>query len=113
MENRKKIKLSILDQTPIRRGSTAREALQESVQLIQLAERLGYTRYWLSEHHNTGTLAGAAPEVLIAHLAGQTQRIRIGSGGVMLPNHSTLKVAENFRLLEALFPNRIDLGIGR
>ena len=113
MENKRKIKLSILDQTPIRSGSTAREALQESVQLIQLAERLGYTRYWLSEHHNTGTLAGAAPEVLIAHLAGETQRIRIGSGGVMLPNHSTLKVAENFRLLEALFPNRIDLGIGR
>lgn len=113
MEKKRTIKLSILDQTPIRRGSSAREALQESVQLIQLADRLGYTRYWLSEHHNTGTLAGAAPEVLIAHLAGETERIRIGSGGVMLPNHSTLKVAENFKLLEALFPNRIDLGIGR
>ncbi len=113
MKNKSDIKLSILDQTPIRRGSSAREALQESVQLVKLAERLGYTRYWLSEHHNTTTLAGAAPEVLIAHLAGETRHIRIGSGGVMLPNHSTLKVAENFKLLEALFPNRIDLGIGR
>jgi luciferase family oxidoreductase group 1 len=74
---------------------------------------LGYTRYWLSEHHNIATLAGAAPEVLIARLAGETKNLRFGSGGIMLPNHSTLKVAENFRLLEALYPGRIDLGIGR
>ncbi len=107
------IKLSVLDQTPIRRGSSASESLQESIQLAKLADKLGYTRYWLSEHHNMASLAGAAPEVLIARLAGETQRIRFGSGGIMLPNHSTLKVAENFRLLEALYPGRIDLGIGR
>lgn len=107
------LKLSVLDQTPIRKGSNAIEALKESAQLIQLADQLGYTRYWLSEHHNTRSLAGAAPEVLIARLAALTSRIRIGSGGIMLPNHSTLKVAENFRLLEALYPGRIDLGLGR
>lgn len=108
-----KLKLSVLDQTPIRRGSNAYEALQESVQLVRLAETLGYTRYWLSEHHNITTLAGAAPEVLLARLGSETKRIRLGSGGIMLPNHSALKVAENFRLLEALFPGRVDLGIGR
>jgi luciferase family oxidoreductase group 1 len=108
-----KLKLSVLDQTPIRRGSNAREALQESIQLAKHTDRLGYTRYWLSEHHNIATLAGAAPEVLIARLAGETKNLRFGSGGIMLPNHSTLKVAENFRLLEALYPGRIDLGIGR
>jgi luciferase family oxidoreductase group 1 len=108
-----KIQLSVLDQTPIRRGSTAHEALQETIQLARLADRLGYSRYWLSEHHNTITLAGASPEILIARLAAETKNIRLGSGGIMLPNHSTLKVAENFRLLEALYPGRIDLGIGR
>ncbi|MBT1703242.1 LLM class flavin-dependent oxidoreductase [Chryseosolibacter indicus] len=107
------MKLSVLDQTPIRRGSNAREALQESVELVKLAESLNYTRYWISEHHNIGTLACAAPEVLIARLGAETKRIRLGSGGIMLPNHSALKVAENFRLLEGLFPGRIDLGIGR
>jgi luciferase family oxidoreductase group 1 len=109
----RKIRLSVLDQSPIRKGSNAVEALQESIQLAKLADRLGFTRYWLSEHHNTRALAGAAPEILIARLAAATKYIRLGSGGVMLPNHSTLKVAENFRLLEALYPNRIDLGIGR
>jgi luciferase family oxidoreductase group 1 len=109
----RKIRISVLDQSPIRRGSNAVEALQESVKLAQLADRLGFTRYWLSEHHNTRSLAGASPEILIARLAAATQHIRLGSGGVMLPNHSTLKVAENFRLLEALYPGRIDLGIGR
>jgi luciferase family oxidoreductase group 1 len=108
-----KLKLSILDQTPIRRGSTAKEALQESIDLIRIAEELGYTRYWISEHHNFSSLAAAAPEVLLARLGAETKTIRIGSGGIMLPNHSTLKVAENFRLLEALFPGRVDLGIGR
>jgi luciferase family oxidoreductase group 1 len=107
------MKLSVLDQTPIRRGSNAVEALQESVKLARLADEWGYTRYWISEHHNFLTLAAAAPEVLIARLAAETKRIRFGSGGIMLPNHSALKVAENFRLLEALYPNRIDLGIGR
>src|SRR6478609_7146268 len=109
----KNIRLSVLDQSPIRRGSNAHEALQESVQLVRIADELGYTRYWLSEHHNTTMLAGSAPEVLIARLAAETTNIRLGSGGIMLPNHSALKVAENFRLLEALYPGRIDLGIGR
>lgn len=107
------LQLSVLDQTPIRRGSNAVEALQESIELVKLADRLGYTRYWLSEHHNTLSLAAAAPEILISRLAAESKRIRLGSGGIMLPNHSALKVAENFRLLEALYPNRIDLGIGR
>ena len=107
------LKLSVLDQTPIRSGSNAREALIESVELVKLAEASGYTRYWISEHHNIGTLACAAPEVLIARLGAETSKIRLGSGGIMLPNHSALKVAENFRLLEGLFPGRIDLGIGR
>jgi luciferase family oxidoreductase group 1 len=107
------LQLSVLDQTPIRRGSNAHEALEESVQLVKLTDKLGYKRYWLSEHHNTLSLAGAAPEILIARLAAESKQIRVGSGGIMLPNHSALKVAENFRLLEALYPNRIDLGIGR
>ena len=107
------IQLSVLDQIPIRRGSNAYDALQESVELVKLADELGYTRYWISEHHNILSIAGAAPEVLIARLAAESHHIRLGSGGIMLPNHSTLKVAENFRLLEALYPGRIDLGIGR
>jgi luciferase family oxidoreductase group 1 len=107
------IRLSVLDQSPIRHKSTAPAALQETIRLAKLADRLGYTRYWLSEHHNTITLAGASPEILIARLAAETARIRVGSGGIMLPNHSTLKVAEDFRLLEALYPGRIDLGLGR
>ena len=108
-----RLKLSVLDQTPIRKGSTAQDSLLESIELAKLTDRLGYTRYWLSEHHNTVTLAGAAPELMIARLGGETQQIRLGSGGIMLPNHSSLKVAENFRMLEALYPHRIDLGIGR
>lgn len=108
-----KLTLSVLDQTPIRQGSDAPGALQETIQLAKLTDKLGYQRYWLSEHHNTTTLAGAAPEILIARLAAETKYIRLGSGGIMLPNHSTLKVAENFRLLEALYPHRIDLGLGR
>jgi luciferase family oxidoreductase group 1 len=107
------LQLSVLDQTPIRKGSNASESLQESIELARLTDRLGYTRYWLSEHHNTITLAGAAPEVFIARLGAETKNIRLGSGGIMLPNHSALKVAENFRLLEALYPHRIDLGVGR
>lgn len=108
-----KIKLSVLDQSQIRRGSNAAEALHESAKLAQLAEQLGFERFWVSEHHNFKLVAGTAPEVLIPYLASQTSTIRIGSGGIMLPNHSTLKVAENFGLLETLFPRRIDLGIGR
>jgi len=108
-----KIKLSVLDQSPVRKGGTARQAILETVELVKLAEKLGYTRFWVSEHHNTASLAGSTPEVLIAHLAGETERIRLGSGGIMLPNHSALKMAENFRMLETLFPGRIDLGLGR
>jgi len=107
------LRLSVLDQSPVRPGATARQALQETTQLAQLADRLGYTRFWVSEHHNTTTLAGSAPEVLLAHLATHTSRIRLGSGGVMLPHYSPLKVAENFKVLEALHPGRIDLGMGR
>ena len=103
----------MLDQSPIRKGADAEQAVQETIALAKHTDTLGYTRFWVSEHHNTGSLAGSTPEVLIAHLAGQTQNIRVGSGGIMMPNHSTLKVAENFRMLEALFPGRIDLGMGR
>ena len=108
-----KIRLSVLDQSPIRKGVDAEQAVRETIALAKLTDELGYTRFWVSEHHNTGSLAGSTPEVLIAHLAGQTKNIRVGSGGIMMPNHSTLKVAENFRMLEALFPGRIDLGMGR
>jgi luciferase family oxidoreductase group 1 len=108
-----KIKLSVLDQSPIRKGATAAQAIQETIQLAKLTDTLGYTRFWVSEHHNMGIIAGSTPEVLLAHLAGETKNMRMGSGGIMMPNHSTLKVAENFRMLEALFPGRIDLGMGR
>jgi luciferase family oxidoreductase group 1 len=111
--NTNKIRLSVLDQSPIRKGADAAQAVQETIALAKHTDQIGYTRFWVSEHHNTGSLAGSTPEVLIAHLAGQTKNIRIGSGGIMMPNHSTLKVAENFRMLEALFPGRIDLGMGR
>jgi luciferase family oxidoreductase group 1 len=107
------LKLSILDQSLISRGIAASEALAQTVAMARLGERLGYTRFWVSEHHNLPAIAGSAPEILMVKLADATQQIRIGSGGIMLPNHSALKVAENFRLLEALFPGRIDLGIGR
>ena len=105
--------LGVLDQSPIRSGGTAAEAIQETLQLAERADRLGYHRYWLAEHHSSGGLAGSAPEVLIGQVASRTSRIRVGSGGVMLSHYSALKVAENFRVLEALFPGRIDLGIGR
>lgn len=107
------IKLSVLDQTPVRKGSNANASLQETIQLAKLTDELGYTRYWLSEHHNSVMLATGSPEVLIARLGAETKNIRLGSGGMMMPNHSTLRVAENFRVLEALYPNRIDLGMGR
>lgn len=107
------IKLSVLDQSPINKGKTAVEALSETTKLAELTDQLGYTRFWVSEHHNSPSLAGTSPEILIAHLANHTHKIRIGSGGIMLPNHSTLKMTESFKLLEALFPNRIDMGIGR
>ena len=105
--------LSVLDLSPIDAGFTSSQALQNTLNLAQTADQLGYTRYWLAEHHNSVGLASAAPEILIGHVANVTQRIRVGSGGIMLPNHPPLKVAETFRLLEALHPDRIDLGIGR
>jgi luciferase family oxidoreductase group 1 len=105
--------LSLLDLSPIESGSTSRQALRNSVELAQLAEQLGFHRVWYAEHHNTVGLASASPELMIAHIANQTSTIRVGSGGVMLPNHSPLRIAEAFRLLEALHPGRIDLGLGR
>lgn len=105
--------LSILDLTPIPAGATSREALATTSELARLADRLGYHRYWFAEHHNTKSLASAAPEIMIGHIAGQTEHLRLGSGGVMLPNHAPLKIIETFKLLEALHPGRIDLGLGR
>jgi luciferase family oxidoreductase group 1 len=105
--------VSILDLTPIESGSSVRQALGESTELAILADRLGYHRIWYAEHHNTAGLASAAPEIMIGHIAGHTNHLRVGSGGVMLPNHSPLKIAETFRLLEAFHPGRIDLGLGR
>ncbi|MEO6187263.1 MAG: MsnO8 family LLM class oxidoreductase [Ginsengibacter sp.] len=107
------IKLGILDQSIVREGFTAQEAIEETIATAKLAEELGYSRFWVSEHHNAPSIAGSTPEVLMVKLADETHSIRIGSGGIMLPNHSALKVAENFRMLETLFPGRIDLGIGR
>ena len=110
---KKKIKLGILDQSIVRQGFSAKQAIDETIETVRLAEKLGYSRFWVSEHHNALSIAGSAPEVLMVKLADVTKNIRIGSGGIMLPNHSALKVAENFRMLETLFPGRIDLGMGR
>ncbi|HEX7182881.1 MAG TPA: LLM class flavin-dependent oxidoreductase [Thermoanaerobaculia bacterium] len=107
------LSLSVLDLAPVASGSTASEALRATVDLARLAERLGYTRYWFAEHHNIPSVASSSPEVLIGHVASATERIRVGSGGIMLPNHAPLRVAEAFHTLEALHPGRIDLGIGR
>ena len=105
--------LSVLDQSPVRQGVTPRDALLETIELAKHCEALGYRRYWLAEHHATPALAGSAPEIMIARVAAETSRIRVGSGGVMLSHYSSLKVAEQFRMLETLYPGRIDLGIGR
>jgi luciferase family oxidoreductase group 1 len=105
--------MSVLDQSPVPEGSTGSAALQNSLDLARLADDLGYTRYWLSEHHGGPSLAGPSPEALIGPIAASTSRIRVGSGGVMLPHYSPLKVAETFSLLAGLFPGRIDLGVGR
>ena len=108
-----KLQLSVVDQSPMREGSSAGVALRETIQLAQAVECLGYQRYWVAEHHNLPNFAGTAPEVMIGQIAAHTQRIRVGSGGVMLPHYSALKVAETFRILDSLYPDRIDLGIGR
>jgi luciferase family oxidoreductase group 1 len=107
------IPFSILDLSPIPKGGTAATALRNSLELAQQAERLGYRRYWLAEHHNMPGIASAATPIVIAHIAGGTRTIRVGSGGIMLPNHSPLVVAEQFGTLASLFPGRIDLGLGR
>ena len=107
------IPLSVLDLAPVGRGSSPAQALRNSIALVQEVEALGYRRHWVAEHHNMPGIASSSPPVLLAHLASVTSTIRLGSGGVMLPNHSALAVAEQFGMLEALHPGRIDLGIGR
>lgn len=109
----KKLKLSILDSVHVYANSSSKETLQNVTEMVKLAEEAGYTRYWFTEHHNAKTMMSTSPDLLSMHAAAQTTKIRIGSGGIMLPNHSPLKVAENFSLLEGLYPGRIDLGIGR
>ena len=105
--------LSVLDQSPISEGSTGADALANTVDLARLVDRLGYRRYWVAEHHGMPMLASPSPEVLISSIAAQTSRIRVGSGGIMLPHYSPLKVAETFSMLSGLYPGRIDLGLGR
>lgn len=107
------LRLSVLDQSPIPEGATGPQALRNSIDLAAHAERLGFERYWVAEHHGTPALASTSPEVLIAAIASGTSTIRVGSGGVMLPHYSPLKVAEVFSMLSGLYPGRIDLGIGR
>jgi luciferase family oxidoreductase group 1 len=108
-----KLRLSVVDQSPLRQGGLADDALRESVRLAQIVEKLGYFRYWVAEHHNATSYACTSPELLIAQIAANTRTIRVGSGGVMLLNYSALKVAELFRVLNAFYPGRVDLGIGR
>ena len=105
--------LGIVDQSPVRQGGTVGQALWETVELARKAEDLGYTRYWVAEHHSAGRFAGTAPEILVGQIASQTKRMRVGSGGVMLPHYSAFKVAETFSILNSLYPERIELGIGR
>ena len=107
------VPLSVLDLFPVSTGTTPTAAIHASVALARRVDELGYTRYWVAEHHNIPSIASSAPEVLIGHVAGVTRRIRVGAGGIMLPNHAPLHVLEVFRTLEALHPGRIDLGIGR
>ena len=108
-----RVPLSILDLAPIARGQTAGDSFANSVALAQRAEELGYLRVWYAEHHNMASIASSATSVLIAHVGAQTQTIRLGSGGVMLPNHAPLLIAEQFGALAAMYPGRIDLGLGR
>jgi len=112
-QNYKDIAYSILDLAIVSEGTTPAETLRKSLKLAQAAESYGYKRYWLAEHHNSKSIASAAPQILIGYIAGGTNTIRVGSGGIMLPNHSSLVVAEQFGTLGALYPNRIDLGLGR
>lgn len=105
--------MSFLDLARIQGGQSSGQTIQNAVALAQLAEAIGYQRYWFAEHHNSLGLASGSPEVMIAHIANHTQRIRVGSGGIMLPNHPPLRIAETFRLLNSIFPDRVDLGMGR
>src|SRR6476619_3268495 len=107
------VPLSILALSPVSAGSSGAVALRNSLDLARLGDELGFTRYWVAEHHNLPSIASSAPEIMIGQIAAITTRIRVGSGGVMLPNHAPLMVAERFKVLEALFPGRIDLGLGR
>jgi luciferase family oxidoreductase group 1 len=107
------IPLSVLDLSPIAAGSSGAQALRNSLDLARLADRLGFARYWVAEHHNMPAIASSAPDIMIGQIAAVTERIRVGAGGVMLPNHAPLMVAERFKVLEALYPGRIDLGLGR
>jgi luciferase family oxidoreductase group 1 len=107
------IALSVLDLSPVTTGGSGAQSLRNSIDLARLADRLGYTRYWVAEHHNLPSVASSAPEIMIGQIAAATERMRVGSGGIMLPNHAPLSVLERFHVLEALFPGRIDLGIGR
>src|SRR3954452_6902255 len=107
------MRISVLDQSPISEGSSGPEALRNTIDLAQLADELGYARYWVAEHHGGAMLAGPRPEALVGPIASAARRIRVGSAGVMLPHYSPFKVAETFSLLSGLFPGRIDLGLGR
>lgn len=107
------VPLSVLDLSPVTTATPGSVALRNSIDLARLADRLGYKRYWVAEHHNLANIASSAPEIMIGQIAAATSDIRVGSGGVMLPNHAPLMVAERFKVLEALFPGRIDLGLGR
>jgi luciferase family oxidoreductase group 1 len=107
------VALSILDLSPVAAGSSGAVSLRNSLDLARLADSLGFARYWVAEHHNLPSIASSAPDIMIGQIAAATARIRVGSGGVMLPNHAPLMVAERFKVLEALFPGRIDLGLGR
>jgi len=108
-----KLPLSILDQSPIIGTTTPAEAIQRTIELARLADRLGYHRYWCAEHHALNGLADASPEIMIARLGAETKRIRLGTGGIMLPYYAPFKIAEQFKMLEAMYPGRIDLGLGR
>jgi luciferase family oxidoreductase group 1 len=106
-------RLSVLDLSPVSSGSNGAQALHNTLELARLTDRLGYERFWLAEHHNLPSVASSAPEVMIGHVASETSRVRVGAGGIMLPNHAPLRVVETFRVLESLHPGRVDLGIGR
>src|SRR6187549_420866 len=107
------VPVSVLDLSPVTTGSSGPQALRNSLDLARHADRLGFTRYWVAEHHSMPNIASSAPDIMIGQIAAATEHLRVGSGGVMLPNHAPLQVAERYKVLEGLFPGRIDLGIGR